>query len=278
MNDQQQSRADTPVALLPCPFCGHAAQITTGDGPFFGRVQVECGSCRIATYWYDEAVAVRQWNRRVATSATETGAHGETVAWMHAGDPRDCISDAKKRDMIKHAGAPGARLAENYSIPLGRLGTPSTMAAAESAEERAAFEAWWYDIDEFQYGETDSAWAAWQARAAASPAAEAAIALLRDIINSLPTRRDWLDPATERAARDLLAAPQRAQADAPDDDRRPSGDHYRCRRCGATIAAGGKLTCERGPCPMELVPVAAPAVVRAPYQWRDTGALETGDA
>ncbi|WP_240202640.1 Lar family restriction alleviation protein [Burkholderia sp. LMG 13014] len=65
------SRADALTGLLPCPHCGHAAQITTGDGPFFGRVQVECGSCRIATFWYDQAVAVRQWNRRVAASPVE---------------------------------------------------------------------------------------------------------------------------------------------------------------------------------------------------------------
>ncbi|AYZ98575.1 hypothetical protein BDAG_01700 [Burkholderia dolosa AU0158] len=55
-------------------------------------------------------------------SANETGAEGAAVAWMRIDDPRDCISDAKKRDMIEHAGAPGARLAENYSIALGKIG------------------------------------------------------------------------------------------------------------------------------------------------------------
>ncbi|WP_198341564.1 hypothetical protein [Burkholderia ubonensis] len=72
-----------------------------------------------------------------AISANETGAEGAAIAWMRVDDPRDCISDAKKRDMIEHAGSPGARLAENYSIPLGRLGTPM---AAAPADERAAFE------------------------------------------------------------------------------------------------------------------------------------------
>ncbi|KVU18256.1 hypothetical protein WK64_07645 [Burkholderia ubonensis] len=65
-----------------------------------------------------------------AISANETGAEGAAIAWMRVDDPRDCISDAKKRDMIEHAGSPGARLAENYSIPLGRLGAPSATAAA----------------------------------------------------------------------------------------------------------------------------------------------------
>lgn len=44
---------------------------------------------------------------------------------------------------------------------------------------------------------------------AGSPAIAAkavAHTLLRDIINSLPSRRDWLDPATKRVARALLAA------------------------------------------------------------------------
>ncbi|MDN7419555.1 hypothetical protein [Burkholderia dolosa] len=63
-------------------------------------------------------------------SANETGAEGAAVAWMSIDDPRDCISDAKKRDMIEHAGAPGARLAEKYSIALGVI-TPAQ--AAEPA-------------------------------------------------------------------------------------------------------------------------------------------------
>ncbi|WP_181156045.1 hypothetical protein [Burkholderia multivorans] len=227
----------------------------------------------------------------VATSANETGAQGATVAWMHAGDPRDCISDAKKRDMIKHAGAPGARLAENYSIPLGRFGTPPTMAAAAPADERAAtFEEWLASLSPQRralIGDVRDARMGWEAaRAAASPAAEA-VAWVRKHPDTGALSGDWLwNDAIEQCRKDsgvwfplgFLGAPQRAQADAPDDDRGPSGDHYRCTRCGATIAAGGKLTCERGPCPMELVPVAVPPVVRAPYQWRDTGALETGDA
>ncbi|OXJ20302.1 hypothetical protein CFB39_10210 [Burkholderia sp. AU6039] len=57
-----------------------------------------------------------------ASSPNAVGAGDATVAWMHVDDPRDCVSDAKKRDMIEHAGAPGARLAANYSIALGKIG------------------------------------------------------------------------------------------------------------------------------------------------------------
>ncbi|MCA8461309.1 hypothetical protein LGN14_16075 [Burkholderia multivorans] len=68
--------------------------------------------------------------------ANETGAEVAAVAWMRADDPRDCISDAKKRDMIEHAGAPGARLAEKYSIALGVI-TP-----AQAAEPVAWYVTW----------------------------------------------------------------------------------------------------------------------------------------
>ncbi|WP_175920347.1 hypothetical protein [Burkholderia pyrrocinia] len=60
------------------------------------------------------------------------------IAWVRADDPREAISDEKKCDMIAHAGAPGKKLAECYSIPAyGR--PPSADAAAAPADERAAF-------------------------------------------------------------------------------------------------------------------------------------------
>ncbi|CAG9229371.1 hypothetical protein [Burkholderia vietnamiensis] len=59
--------------------------------------------------------------RPVAFCDSATNEAGATVAWMHVDDPRECVSDAKKRDMIEHAGAPGARLAAKFSIALGKL-------------------------------------------------------------------------------------------------------------------------------------------------------------
>ncbi|MBR8136881.1 hypothetical protein [Burkholderia cenocepacia] len=74
-----------------------------------------------------------------ASSANETEAEVAAVAWMRADDPRDCISDAKKRDMIEHAGAPGARLAENYSIALGKIApVQAAEPVAEVVRERFA--------------------------------------------------------------------------------------------------------------------------------------------
>ncbi|MDN7916606.1 hypothetical protein QZM99_00680 [Burkholderia gladioli] len=52
--------------LSNCPFCGYHAQVTEGSGAFFGRVQVECASCRIATFWLEEDVARQLWNRRAS--------------------------------------------------------------------------------------------------------------------------------------------------------------------------------------------------------------------
>jgi hypothetical protein len=58
--------------LLPCPFCGGQAQMIEGDGGFSGRVQIDCTVCRNATWWWGEAVAIRQWNRRATASAQAT--------------------------------------------------------------------------------------------------------------------------------------------------------------------------------------------------------------
>ncbi|AOI89005.1 hypothetical protein WS57_09435 [Burkholderia pseudomultivorans] len=123
--------------------------------------------------------AIRLANEARAASANETAAEGATVAWMRADDPRDCISDAKKRDMIEHAGAPGARLAESYSIALGRIGATTAQAA-----EAVTIPAGWKLVP-------------------VDPTPEILMAIWQ---NERDARRAW-----ERA---LAAVPQPAQADA----------------------------------------------------------------
>ncbi|MCW3657578.1 Lar family restriction alleviation protein [Burkholderia cenocepacia] len=81
MSTTDNQHAVAPADLLPCPHCGHAAQITMGCGPFGGRVQVECASCRIATFWFEESVAVRQWNRRISASPSSQPAAAPAGEW-----------------------------------------------------------------------------------------------------------------------------------------------------------------------------------------------------
>lgn len=42
------------------------------------------------------------------------------AGWLHGENPRDSISDAKKQDMMKHAGMGGRAMAMGYTIPLIR--------------------------------------------------------------------------------------------------------------------------------------------------------------
>ncbi|QTP33520.1 Lar family restriction alleviation protein [Burkholderia glumae] len=82
--------------LSDCPFCGYHAQVTEGSGAFFGRVQVECASCRIATFWLEEDVARQLWNRRALPAPAISESDGLlqlVVAWrmdicVTAGDVR----------------------------------------------------------------------------------------------------------------------------------------------------------------------------------------------
>ena len=90
----------------------------------------ECGG--IGAVWDDtdyEAMG-RDFERSlVAPSRSPAMAAQPVAAWLHRDDPRECISDAKKRDMIEHNGIPGRRAAEMYSIALGRIGAVPAMAA-----------------------------------------------------------------------------------------------------------------------------------------------------
>ncbi|MBU9318964.1 Lar family restriction alleviation protein, partial [Burkholderia multivorans] len=130
-----KSSADALRDLLPCPHCGHAAQIVTGDGPFFGRVQVECRSCRIATFWYDEAVAVRQWNRRVAASPSSQPAaapidiearfvaeHGHRLAKLLRIDAFDIADrDAQIMAALKNEHTPAPADEQSEAAPVDTL-------------------------------------------------------------------------------------------------------------------------------------------------------------
>jgi hypothetical protein len=60
------------------------------------------------------------------------------IAWVRADDPREAISDAKKRDMIELAGGPGKKLAECYSMPAYAFDRASD-AERKDAERYRAF-------------------------------------------------------------------------------------------------------------------------------------------
>ncbi|WP_060148938.1 hypothetical protein [Burkholderia ubonensis] len=202
-------------------------------------------------------------------ASSPTIAAQAVAAWLHRDDPRDCISDAKKRDMIEHAGSGGRRLAENYSIGLCRLDALPAMAAAAPADERAAFDVALAALNDYQ-GKWDTGTpmpyaqseriamecaceavrdALEEARAAASPAAEAVECRTcndRGMIGgpSYYAPDEGGEPCPD------CAAPQPAQADAPDAipdecaasgascSYAPEGRHgeMQCRYCGKAQA------------------------------------------
>lgn len=88
------------AALLPCPFCGSEAQMIHGDGPFGGRVQIDCVNCRNATWWWEEAIAVRSWNTRAASPQSSEKGKNWIERW-HGSEPfrgwsifagRECVA------------------------------------------------------------------------------------------------------------------------------------------------------------------------------------------
>jgi hypothetical protein len=65
----------------------------------------------------DFACALAEYLSKHDAALASGAAVQEPVAWTHEDDPRECISDLKKRDMIEYNGVPGRRAAEKYSIP-----------------------------------------------------------------------------------------------------------------------------------------------------------------
>ncbi|KVT92659.1 hypothetical protein WK60_13795 [Burkholderia ubonensis] len=117
-----------------CDQCGHDHFIAHAVTEFVPGADLVERATLAAAAWatsdtpVGEALAYR--DGFIAGARSPATVAQPVAAWLHRDDPRDCISDAKKRDMIEHAGAGGRRLAENYSIALGRLDALPAMAAA----------------------------------------------------------------------------------------------------------------------------------------------------
>ncbi|HDR9153810.1 TPA: hypothetical protein QDB05_000229 [Burkholderia vietnamiensis] len=218
------------------------------------------------------------------------------AAWMRADDPRDCISDAKKRDMIELAGTPGARLAENYSIALGVIATTQ---AAEPVAWRS-----WKDGDGYGFWDTKDEAELASAHdfepeplyAAPQPPAQEAMPALTNAMRAVITNEsgayqsaDALYAALCAAAGVERPAPACAREEPTYEQIKAVAEEHwsSCRyidgEClyafdredlegfGRALIAthSGRLQ------PRAAVTSASP---RTKYAWRDTGALETGDA
>lgn len=70
MHCRQTVPAETPEALLPCPFCRCVASVYLNRGEY----RVECeGSCHAMTcWWHSKAEAIANWNRRAGCSNCAT--------------------------------------------------------------------------------------------------------------------------------------------------------------------------------------------------------------
>ncbi|MEI7291218.1 Lar family restriction alleviation protein [Paraburkholderia tropica] len=112
--------------LKPCPFCGSEAQMIHGDGPFCGRVQIDCTNCRNATWWWDEAVAVRSWNKRAALPSDAAGA---PVAWRHS--HTHCLYETREAVPLADADEWAEPL---YAAPVAPAAVAPEIAAWQSIE------------------------------------------------------------------------------------------------------------------------------------------------
>lgn len=95
-------------------------------------------------------------------------------------------------------------------------------------QERAAFEAWLgrpmmnpQNPSHYNGRDVRTAWGAWLAARATPVSAEPILApndpmlkwAVRELMNSLPDRRDWFNPDAEKVLREALAAPAKPQSD-----------------------------------------------------------------
>ncbi|KWE70513.1 hypothetical protein WL77_11950 [Burkholderia ubonensis] len=128
-------RVFPPDALRACWHASAAAAKETGAE---GATDLRERARLAADQWANPGTSIPQrtaYRDGFIDGASSPAIAAQAVAaWLHRDDPRDCISDAKKRDMIEHAGSGGRRLAENYSIGLCRLDALPAMAAAAPAD------------------------------------------------------------------------------------------------------------------------------------------------
>ena len=88
----------TAPALLPCPFCGGAAQ-SYESSLVDGWHQVECRQCQATSgYWQTEAQAIAAWNARPGDAARETAITEAIQALIDASDYFDNRADVNDGD------------------------------------------------------------------------------------------------------------------------------------------------------------------------------------
>ncbi|WP_231892080.1 hypothetical protein [Burkholderia sp. MSMB1589WGS] len=194
---------------------------------------------------------------QVATSANETGAEGATSdSWarrfeqcMHSLVPALNYIQAHPGQFDARPGDDLLPIIGAWFPKLAALVSSPATAAAAPADERAAFEAFCEhyvdaadEIDREWLFRMLRNWSAWQARAAASPAAKAVAQWQYRIVADLPAgqwhncseetakRLQAPEYAADHEIRALYAAPQPAQADAPDEEA------YVAKRMAETLA------------------------------------------
>ncbi|KVH64435.1 hypothetical protein WS89_03900 [Burkholderia sp. MSMB1072] len=225
------------VRFGTCEHCDKRANLHPHDGAWI------CGACADADYlsaWIDYAERLRAILAESPASqpaaapipANETGAEGaKPVAWF--------IDWPNEPELGHYFAEEPCDPTYGRSRALGFIESRSpAMAAAAPADERAAFEAWgnetfnygfrpetWCDgtaviEPQYQHEGTQMAWEGWQARAAASPAAEA-VASEPDCWAILtPNGSKLVSPDEAKGRKDaypLYRAAQPAQADASAD-------------------------------------------------------------